>query len=75
MIDEHDPPTYVELPTEDPEFKDMYARLLRDMNGIRVAADVWQEENSSLLVTLGFSQVMGVPNVLHHKDRDHDVHA
>ena len=69
MIDEHDPPTYVELPPEDPDSKDKCARLLRHMYDTWMAADGWQEEYSSLLVTLGFLQCMGVPNVLSRKER------
>ena len=42
-IDEHDPPTFVSLPAEDPDSATKCARLLRHMYGTRMAADGWQE--------------------------------
>jgi len=50
-------PTYVDLPPECDGAGEWCALLLRHMYGTRKAADGWQEEYSSLLVSqLGFSQ-------------------
>ena len=68
-IDPEDAPTYVQLPAEDPEHESMCARLLRHMYGTRAAADGWQEEYSTLLVSLGFRQGDASPNVFHHAER------
>ncbi len=49
--------TYVRLPPEDPEHLTHGGLLLRHMYGTRAAADGWQEEYSSFLVSvLGFTQ-------------------
>ncbi len=68
-IDPRDPPTHVQLPAEDPDAADMCARLLRHMYGTRSAADGWQEEYSTLLVSLGFKQGNACPNVFRHAER------
>ncbi len=68
-IDDKDPPTFVDLPSEDPDATTMCAQLLRHMYGTRMAADGWQEEYSTLLVRLGFTQGAGCPNVFHHQQR------
>ena len=68
-VDPRDPPTFVELPKEDDDYALMCARLLRHMYGTRPAADGWQEEYSTLLVSLGFRQGDACPNVFHHRAR------
>ncbi len=68
-VDPRDPPTFVELPKEDDDHGLMCARLLRHMYGTRLAADGWQEEYSTLLVSLGFRQGDACPNVFHHRER------
>ncbi len=69
QIDPRDPPTHVQLPEEDPDSRDMCAQLLRHMYGTRPAADGWQEEYSTLLVSLGFKQGDACPNVFRHAQR------
>jgi len=61
-VDPNDPPTFVRLPPEDPDADSMCAQLLRHMYGTRAAADGWQEEYSTLLVSLGFRQGTASPN-------------
>jgi len=62
--------TYVALPAEDPDSGVLCAELLRHMYGTRAAADGWQEEYSSTLVTaLGFSQGGPSPCVFRHEER------
>ncbi len=68
-IDSRDPPTFVQLPREDPDHETMVAQLLRHMYGTRMAADGWQEEYSSFLVCLGFRQGDACPNVFYHSDK------
>ena len=68
-IDARDPPTYVQLPREDPDSDDMVGKLLRHMYGTRMAADGWQEEYSTFLVDLGFRQGDACPNLFHHAER------
>jgi hypothetical protein len=65
-IDPTDPDTFVQLPPEDEDSTTMVAKLLRHMYGTRMAADGWQEEYSSFLVSLGFRQGDAYPNVSHH---------
>ncbi len=65
-VDPHEPPTYVQLPPEDADAGLMCAQLLRHMYGTRPAADGWQEEYSTLLVSLGFRQGDACPNVFYH---------
>ncbi len=68
-VDPREPPTFVQLPLEDPDATDMCAQLLRHMYGTRLAADGWQEEYSTLLVSLGFRQGDACPNVFYHGGR------
>ncbi len=68
-VDPREPTTFVQLPPEDPDASDMCAQLLRHMYGTRLAADGWQEEYSTLLVSLGFRQGEACPNVFHHGGR------
>ena len=44
----------------------MCGELLRHMYGTRLAADGWQEEYSTLLIKMGFTQGIGHPNVFRH---------
>ncbi len=69
QIDENEPPTFVNLPEEDPDHADMCARLLRHMYGTRMAADGWQEEYSTMLIELGFIQGEACPNVFKHPEK------
>ena len=68
-IEESDAPTFVCLPAEDPEHENMCGRLLRHMCGTRGAADGWQEEYSTMLLSLGFQQGVSCPNVFHYAGR------
>jgi len=68
-ISPEEPPTFVALPSEDDDSATMCARLLRHMYGTRAAADGWQEEYSTLLVSLGFRQGEAVPNVFYHSTK------
>ncbi len=68
-IDPDAEPTFVNLPPEDPSYKDHCARLLRHMYGTRMAADGWQEEYSTLLIRLGFAQGTSCPNVFYHAEK------
>ena len=68
-IDPQEPPTYVRLPEEDPDCHTLCAQLLRHMYGTRPAADGWQEEYSTMLVSLGFKQGCASPNVFYHPAR------
>ena len=68
-IDPSEPATFVQLPEEDPDHTDMCAQLLRHMYGTRGAADGWQEEYSTLLVSLGFRQGDASPNIFRHVSR------
>ena len=68
-VDEREPPTFVNLPTEDGDHLDMCAQLLRHMYGTRGAADGWQEEYSTLLIRLGFRQGDACPNAFYHSER------
>jgi len=62
--------TYVALPAEDPDSGVLCAELLRHMYGTRAAADGWQEEYSSTLVSvLGFAQGVSSPCVFRHEER------
>ena len=63
-------PTYVSLPPEDEDHEEKCGMLLRHMYGTRAAADGWQEECSSFLVTrLGFKQGISFPCLFRHVDR------
>ena len=61
-----EPPTFIQLPPEDADADSMCAQLMRHMYGTRPAADGWQEEYSTFLVSLGFRQGEACPNVFHH---------
>ncbi len=64
-------PTYVSLPTEDPDSEGSCALLLRHMYGTRAAADGWQEEYSCFLVNvMGFKQGMASPCLFKHPTRE-----
>jgi len=54
-------PVFVDLPPEDPDSEGMCAQLLRHMYGTRGAADGWQEEYSTALISLGFRQGESCP--------------
>ena len=68
-IDQDDAPCYVNLPPEDPDSQNMCGKLLRHMYGTRMAADGWQEEYSTLLISLGFRQGTSCPNVFFHDEK------
>ena len=68
-IDRENAPSFVELPTEDPDRGRLCGELMRHMYGTRPAADGWQEEYSTCLVRLGFTQGKGSANVFEHKKR------
>ena len=59
----------MQLPEEDPDHETMAGQLLRHMYGTRAAADVWQEEYSTFLVSIGFRQGEAFANVFHHISR------
>ena len=69
QVDPSDPPTFVQLPPEDADHATMVAKLLRHMYGTRMAADGWQEEYSTTLVSLGFTQGDACPNLFRHPAR------
>jgi len=69
-IKDKDDATFVELPPEDPDHGRLIARLLRHMYGTRAAADGWQEEYSTTLVSLGFTQGRSSPCLFHHAARN-----
>ena len=69
QVDPADPPTFVQLPSEDEDHQTKVAQLLRHMYGTRMAADGWQEEYSTFLVSLGFSQGDASPNVFYHAEK------
>jgi hypothetical protein len=66
-IDPESLPVFVELPHED---EDHGSKLLRHMYGTRGAADGWQEEYSTMLLALGFTQGESCPNVFWHHAKD-----
>jgi len=59
-------PTYVDLPREHPQHGRMCALLRKHMYGTLQAADGWQEEYSSSLVSMGFVQGVTSPCVFFH---------
>ena len=69
QIDPKEPETFVQLPREDPDHESMCGLLLRHMYGTRAAADGWQEEYSTVMVKLGFTQGDASPNVFKHSER------
>jgi hypothetical protein len=68
-IDQDDAPCFVELPAEDPDHGKCCGRLMRHLYGTRPAADGWQEEYSTLLISLGFRQGISCPNAFCHEER------
>ena len=56
VIDPADPPTFAQLPEEDTDAPAMVARLLHHVYATRMAADGWQDEHSTTLIALGFTQ-------------------
>ena len=58
-----DKPTFVALPHEDPDHEAMCGLLLKHMYGTQAAADGWQQEYSSTLVEMGFTQGVASPCV------------
>ena len=69
-IDREAAPCFVQLLSEDADHETMVGELIRHMYGTRMAADGWQEEYSTFLVELGFTQGMGHPNVFKHHSRN-----
>ena len=69
FINEHDPPTFVRLLEEDKDHGSMCAQLLRLMYGTRLAADGWQKECCTCLISLGYCQGLGHPNLFLHPQR------
>ncbi len=67
---EESTPTYVELPPEEEGHGEQVALLLRHMYGTRRAADGWQQEYSTTLVELGFTQGLSSACVFVHSERD-----
>ena len=66
-----DDPTYVELPTEDPEHGTMVGKLLKHMYGTRKAADGWHNEYAGRLVqSLQFEVGDASACVFFHKSRN-----
>jgi len=68
-VKDADDTTFVELPPEDADCKRMVAKLLKHMYGTRAAADGWQQEYSTVLIALGFSQGRASPCLFAHHDR------
>lgn len=66
VIDKRDKPTFMDLPSEDPDHAEQCGQLLRHMYGTRGAADGWQEEYSTMLVRHGFKQGKACPNLFYH---------
>jgi hypothetical protein len=62
--------TYVALPEEEADHSSMCGLLARHMYGTRGAADGWQEEYSTTLVSMGFTQGMSSSCVFLHKERE-----
>jgi hypothetical protein len=61
--------TYVQLPEEDPDCEKSVGKLVYHMYGTRDAADGWQEEYSTSLVTFGFRQGRSSACVFAHTTR------
>jgi len=68
VTDEQDP-TYVELPSEEEGHGELVGLLLRHMYGTRRAADGWQQEYSTSLIEMGFTQGASCACVFFHKER------
>ena len=60
---------FVRLPEEDPDSATMCAQLLTHMYGTRMAADGWQEEYSTFLISIGFTQGVGHANLFRDAKR------
>ena len=61
--------TYVALPKEDPDHKDMCGLLRKHMYGTRAAADGWQQEYSGFLKSIGFRQGAACPCLFVNSER------
>ena len=62
--------TFVELPLEHPQAgRGLCGRLLRHMYGARHAAQGWQDEYSSTLIQMGFTQGLTCPCIFYHAER------
>ena len=68
-VDQQRNPCFVSLPNEDPDHEHMCGELLKHMYGTRAAADGWQEEYSTTLIDLGFTQGLANPNIFYHRGR------
>ena len=69
-MDEDAEPTYVCFPPEHPDqLKGQCGLLLKHMYGTRAAADGWQQEYSSFMKKIGFSQGEASPCIFVHKPR------
>ncbi len=66
-VDRSAAPCFVDLPKEDADSETMCGELLRHMYGTRMAADGWQEEYSTFLISLGFLHGTSCPNVFYHR--------
>ena len=65
------PPTYVQLPPEEPDSeRGMCGFLLKHMYGTQAAADGWQQEYAGFMVELGFQQGAASPCVFVHHERN-----
>ena len=62
-------PTFVNFPTEDPQYMDTCGLLLKHMYGTQAAADGWQQEYSSSMLAMGFQQGVASPCVFWHEKR------
>ena len=62
-------PTFVSLPSEDPEHKTTCGLLIKHMYGTQAAAEGWQQEYSATMNKLGFTQGIASPCVFWHKER------
>lgn len=64
------PPTYVQLPAEDPDSaRGMCGFLLKHMYGTQAAADGWQQEYAGYMREIGFVQGAASPCVFMHPER------
>ena len=59
-------PTFVALPTEDPDHRNTCGLLNKHMYGTQAAADGWQQEYSQTLIDMGFIQGVASPCVFRH---------
>lgn len=64
-------PLFIELPSEDPDRQEgEVGRLSVCLYGTRDAANGWQEELASHLVSIGYRQGKGHPAVFYHAEKD-----